>query len=96
MTFSSSGGLDAVKTEFPHLIECPAKPTDDELTAPPATPETIDKENFVMTEIMPQIFVGKLERHSITKMCHSANNNVRLSIFFFPKEMFVMHKISTD
>ena len=65
------GGLDAVKTEYPHLIECPATPPQEldanGLPIPPASPETVDKENFVMTEIMPHIFVGKLERHLMRK-----------------------------
>lgn len=63
----SLGGLEAVKTEFPHLIECPATPSKDlnsaELPAPPASPDTVDKENFVMTQIIPRVFVGKLKRH---------------------------------
>ncbi|CAF0959705.1 unnamed protein product [Adineta steineri] len=58
------GGLDAIKTEYPHLIECPIEQikhkTDDDLIPVPATPESIDKENVVMTEIIPHIFVGNL------------------------------------
>jgi hypothetical protein len=52
--------LDAVKTAYPHLIECPAEPLKDEqdLYPPPQSPEAIDKENVAMTEILPHIFVG--------------------------------------
>jgi protein-tyrosine phosphatase len=56
------GGLDAVKTEYPHLIECPKEDfkdkLDSDLPPPPPSPDTIDKENVVMTEILPHIFVG--------------------------------------
>ncbi|CAF1687781.1 unnamed protein product, partial [Adineta ricciae] len=55
------GGLDAVKTEFPHLIECapeaPKCKTDDDLPPLPASPDTIDKENIIMSEIVPRIYV---------------------------------------
>jgi hypothetical protein len=51
--------LDAVKTEYPHLIECPTEDKiEQDLPPPPASPDTIDKENVVMTEILPHIFVG--------------------------------------
>ena len=54
--------MDAIKTEYPHLIECPAElrrdVSDQDLILQPATPETIDKENVSMTEIVPHIFVG--------------------------------------
>jgi hypothetical protein len=54
--------LDAVKTEYPHLIECPKEDfkdkLDSDLPPPPPSPDTIDKENVVMTEILPHIFVG--------------------------------------
>ncbi|CAF3180483.1 unnamed protein product [Rotaria sp. Silwood2] len=58
------GGLDAVKTEYPDLIECPTElfkdKFDQDLMPPPASPDTIDKENVVMTEILPHIFVGNI------------------------------------
>jgi len=82
------GGLDAVKTEFPYLIECPAKSTDDELTDSPSTPETIDKENFVMTEIMPQIFVGNvcdaqnLDRLKQFRITHILNSTPDLPFYW--------------
>lgn len=51
-----------MKTEYPHLIECPTEApkdkSDDGLPPPPATPDTIDKENVRMTQIIPHIFVG--------------------------------------
>jgi hypothetical protein len=51
--------LDAVKTEYPHLIECPAESQrDDDGPDVPNTPQSVDKENFVMTQILPHIFVG--------------------------------------
>ncbi|CAF0802310.1 unnamed protein product [Rotaria sp. Silwood1] len=56
------GGLDAVKTEYPDLIECPTETFKDkfeqDLIPPPPSPDAIDKENVVMTEILPHIFVG--------------------------------------
>ncbi|CAF0873711.1 unnamed protein product [Rotaria sordida] len=56
------GGLDAVKTEYPDFIECPTGTFKDEqdLTPPPPSPDAIDKENVVMTEILPHIFVGNI------------------------------------
>ncbi|CAF0996736.1 unnamed protein product [Adineta ricciae] len=55
---------DAVKTEFPHLIECapeaPKCKTDDDLPPLPASPDTIDKENIIMSEIVPHIYVGNI------------------------------------
>lgn len=57
-----SGGLDAVKTEYPHMIECPNESLKDlsnaDLPPLPLSPDAIDKENVVMTEILPHIFVG--------------------------------------
>jgi len=51
--------LDAVKTEYPHLIECLTEDLKNpDLPPPPASPDTIDKENVVMTEILPHVFVG--------------------------------------
>lgn len=51
-----------MKTEYPHLIECPNETLKDQssndLPPLPATPDTIDKESIVMTEILPHIFVG--------------------------------------
>ena len=51
-----------MKTEYPHLIECPADTfrdkCGDDFPPPPSTPEAIDKENVSMTEIVPHIFVG--------------------------------------
>ena len=49
-----------MKTQYPHLIQCTVgvakdRYDDDHL---PSTPDTIDKENFIMTEILPHIFVG--------------------------------------
>jgi hypothetical protein len=60
--FSSNlGGFDAVKQHYPHLIECAVeipreKHEHDHI---PPSPDTVDKENFIMTEILPRIFVGK-------------------------------------
>ncbi len=50
--------MDAVKTEYPHLIECLEDKVDEDLPLPPPSPDTIDKENVAMTEILPHIFVG--------------------------------------
>ncbi len=54
--------MDAVKTEYPHLIECPTGTHENNLNQDlpplPASPDTIDKENVTMTEILPRIFVG--------------------------------------
>jgi len=57
------GGLDAVKTEYPHLIECPYEARRNDLDPdipPPASPDTLDKENVAMTEIVPHVFVGNI------------------------------------
>jgi len=55
------GGLDAVKTEYPHLIECLTEDkVEQDLLLPPSSPDAIDKENVVMTEILPHIFVGNI------------------------------------
>lgn len=58
--FSISGGFDAIKKECPYLIECaiPISNSNDQLPPIPATPEPIDKENLLMSQIMPRIFVG--------------------------------------
>ena len=48
-----------MKTEYPHLIESPNEMMKEKCEYDgPATPETVDKENFVMSEILPHIFVG--------------------------------------
>jgi len=54
------GGFDAVKTEYPHLIECTVEAPRDKCEQDhiPPSPDTIDKENITMTEILPHIFVG--------------------------------------
>lgn len=58
-----------MKTEYPHLIECPAdlfnSKLEQDLVAPPASPDAIDKENVMMTKIEPQIYVGMYS--SLTK-----------------------------
>ena len=50
--------MDAVKTEYPYLIESPAEAPVENSDLPPETPDVLDKENFLMTEILPHIFVG--------------------------------------
>ncbi len=51
--------MDAVKTEYPHLIECLSEDKlEQDLPPQPASPDTIDKENVIMTEILPHVFVG--------------------------------------
>lgn len=57
------GGFEAVKAQYPHLIECsidiiPREKHEQEQVPP--TPEVaVDKENFTMTEIQSRLFVGK-------------------------------------
>ena len=52
-----------MKHQYPHLIECAVEiPRDKHDQDPhPPTPDTVDKENFTMTEILPRIFVGEYE-----------------------------------
>ena len=77
----SVGGIDAVKNEYPHLIESPnelMKETcgESDGPAPPSSPDAVDKENFVMSEILPHIFVGtRIVRRELTAVeiessCH--------------------------
>ncbi|CAF1286667.1 unnamed protein product [Rotaria magnacalcarata] len=67
------GGFDAVKNQYPHLIECAIdlipreKHEHDHL---PSSPEVFDKENFTMTQILPRVFVGNV---------HDAQNLDRLN-----------------
>jgi len=81
--------LDAVKTEYPHLIECPTEDKiDQDLNPPPASPDTIDKENVVMTEILPHIFVGNicdaqnLDRLTQNGITHIVNCTPDLPLFW--------------
>ncbi|CAF0956700.1 unnamed protein product [Adineta steineri] len=66
------GGFDAIKTQYPHLIECAVEAPRDKYEQDhlPSTPDTVDKENFTMTEILPHIFVGNV---------HDAQNVDRLN-----------------
>jgi hypothetical protein len=54
------GGFDAIKKQYPHLIECAIEAPRDiyDLDNLPPTPDSVDKENFTMTQILPHIFVG--------------------------------------
>jgi hypothetical protein len=55
------GGFDAVKNQYPNLIECVVEALEEkcELDPIPSSPtDAVDKENFTMTEILPHIFVG--------------------------------------
>lgn len=56
-----------MKTEYPHLIECPTNAIDQDAFGGeplPATPDAIDKENVSMTEILPHIFVGMYQKRT--------------------------------
>lgn len=63
------GGFDAVKAHYPHLIErtqeIPREKRGEDL---PPTPDAVDKENFVMTEIIPHIFVGMSHYLNMTSL----------------------------
>ena len=55
------GGFDAVKIQYPHLIEYAIETTSrekHEQDHSSSIPDAVDKENFTMTEILPRIFVG--------------------------------------
>lgn len=59
-TFIYAGGFDAIKSQYPHLIECAVEMPKDKCDQDciPSTPDTVDKENFTMTQILPHIYVG--------------------------------------
>jgi hypothetical protein len=88
--FIIQGGFDAVKHQFPNLIECaveiPREKHDQDYL--PSTPDTMDKENFVMTEILPRIFVGNihdaqnLERLNQNGITHIINATPDLPLFW--------------
>lgn len=76
------GGFDAIKSQYPHLIECAIEIPKDKFDQeqPPPSPDAVDKENFTMTEILPRIFVGnthdaqnldRLTQHGITHIINS-------------------------
>ncbi|CAF3621389.1 unnamed protein product [Rotaria sp. Silwood1] len=85
------GGFDAIKNQYPHLIESACeiisgeKHEQDHL---PSTPETVDKENFTMTEILPRIFVGNildaqnLDRLNQNGITHIVNSTPDLPLFW--------------
>ena len=53
------GGLDAIKSQYPQLIQRAEAITEDRYEdSIPSTPDAVDKENFTMTEILPHLFVG--------------------------------------
>lgn len=57
MTFL--GRFDAIKSQYPQLIQTAENlPEDTSDDYNPSTPDTLDKENFTMTQILPHIFVG--------------------------------------
>lgn len=76
------GGFDAIKNQYPHLIECAIELPKDKFDQDhvPQSPDAVDKENFTMTEILPRIFVGnthdaqnldRLTKHGITHIINS-------------------------
>lgn len=91
------GGLDAVKTEYPEFIECPINSIRDKNDddPPPSTPEAIDKENVLMTEILPHIFVGNttdaqsLERLAENHITHVINCTPDLPCFWENKHEYL-------
>lgn len=57
-----SGGIEAVKTKFPHLIEYQHNLLiEKHENLYPFTPSTKEKENIRMTEVLPHLFVGRLK-----------------------------------
>ncbi|UJR31261.1 hypothetical protein I4U23_018761 [Adineta vaga] len=59
--FILQGGFDAIKSQYPHLIQSSEEISKDNYEDyVPSTPDTLDKENFIMTEILPHIFVGNI------------------------------------
>jgi protein tyrosine phosphatase (PTP) superfamily phosphohydrolase (DUF442 family) len=83
------GGFDAVKNQYPHLIECTVEiPRDKhEQDHLPPSPDAVDKENFTMTEILPHIFVGNihdsqnLDRLKQNGITHIINSTPDLPFF---------------
>ncbi|CAF1163554.1 unnamed protein product [Rotaria sordida] len=85
------GGFDAVKIQYPHLIECTIETTSrekyeqDHLSS---IPDAVDKENFTMTEILPRIFVGNildaqnLDRLNQNGITHIVNSTPDLPLFW--------------
>jgi hypothetical protein len=60
MSIYCLGGLNAVKSEHPYLIEIRSDVSNDDnhLLSITSTPNVVGKENIRMTEIIPHIFVG--------------------------------------
>jgi len=88
------GGFEAVKNQYPHLIECiveePKEKYEQDLI-PPTPMSAADKENFTMTEILPHIFVGNildaqnLDRLNKNGITHIVNSTPDLPFFWEKK-----------
>jgi protein tyrosine phosphatase (PTP) superfamily phosphohydrolase (DUF442 family) len=91
------GGFDAVKTEYPHLIECTVETPRDKCEQDhiPPSPDTIDKENINMTEILPHIFVGNIldaqnfDRLNQNGITHIINSTPDLPFFWEKKYKYL-------
>ncbi|CAF3095951.1 unnamed protein product [Rotaria sp. Silwood2] len=88
------GGFDAVKNQYPHLIEYASETISKEKHEQdrlPSTPETVDKENFTMTQILPHIFVGNIndaqniDRLNQNGITHIVNSTPDLPFFWEKK-----------
>ncbi|CAF1242520.1 unnamed protein product [Adineta ricciae] len=59
--FVLQGRFDAIKSQYPQIIQrTDHSPEDTSDGHVPSTPDTLDKENFTMTQIVPHIFVGNM------------------------------------